>query len=41
LVAEKTEELSQKVTDPVISVQAKTAQVNGIRKAIFTRRQRP
>lgn len=41
LVAEKTEELSQKVTDPVISMQAKTAQVNGIRKAIFTRRQRP
>ena len=38
-VADKTEEVSHKVAEPVISVQAKTAQVNGIRKAIFTRRQ--
>ena len=40
LVADKTEEVSQKVSDPIISVKAKTAQVHGVRKAIFTRRQR-
>ena len=39
-VANKTEEVSQKVSDPIISVKAKTAQAHGIRKAIFTRRQR-
>jgi hypothetical protein len=39
-VADKTEEISQKVSDPIISVKAKTAQVHGVRKAIFTRRQR-
>jgi hypothetical protein len=39
-VAGKTEEVSQKVSDPIIGVKAKTAQVDGIRKAIFTRRQR-
>ena len=40
-IADKTEEVSQKVSDPIISVKAKTAQVHGIRKAIFTRRQGP
>jgi hypothetical protein len=39
-VADKTEEVSHKVSEPVISVQAKAAQADGIRKAIFTRRQR-
>lgn len=39
-VADKTEEVSHKVSEPVIGVQAKTAQVKGMRKAIFTRRQR-
>ncbi len=39
-VASKTEEVSQKISDPIINVKAKTAQVHGIRKAIFTRRQR-
>jgi hypothetical protein len=37
-VADKTGEISQKVADPIIGIHAKTAQVNGIRKAIFTRR---
>ena len=41
LVADKTEEVSQKVADPIIGAQAKASQVNGIRKAIFTRRQWP
>ena len=40
-VADKTEEISHKVVEPIISAKAKTAQVNGIRSAIFTRRQRP
>lgn len=38
LVADKTEEISQKVTKPIISAHAKAAQVEGIRKAIFTGR---
>jgi hypothetical protein len=41
LVATKTDEISHKVTNPLINAKAKTAQVNGIRSAIFTRRQRP
>jgi len=39
-LADKTEEVSQKVADPVINIHAKSAQVKGIRQAIFTRRQR-
>ena len=39
LVADKTDEISQKVTKPVINAQAKAAQVNGMRKAILTGRQ--
>jgi hypothetical protein len=38
LVADKTEEISQKVTDPIIGANAKAAQVNGLTKAIFARR---
>lgn len=41
LVATKTDEISRSVTSPIINAKAKTAQVNGIRSAIFTRRQRP
>jgi hypothetical protein len=41
LVADKTNEISLKVTEPVINAQAKAAQVDGMRKAIFTRRQDP
>ena len=41
LVATKTEEISRKVVNPIIDAKAKTAQANGIRSAIFTRRQRP
>jgi hypothetical protein len=41
LVATKTDEISRKVTSPLINAKAKTAQVDGIRSAIFTRRQRP
>lgn len=41
LVADMTEEISQKVANPFIEIQARTAQVDGLRKAIFTRRQRP
>jgi hypothetical protein len=37
-VAAKTEEISQKVASPIISVQTKAAQVNGITKAAFSRR---
>ncbi len=40
-VATKTDEISRKVVDPIISAKAKTAQVNGVCGAIFTRRQRP
>ena len=39
-LADKTEEISQKVAEPVISMHAKSAQIKGIRQAIFTRRQR-
>ena len=39
LVADKTDEISQKVTKPVINAQAKAAQINGMRKAILTGRQ--
>jgi hypothetical protein len=38
LVADKTNEFSHKVATPIIQVQAKTAQANGIVNAIFTRR---
>jgi hypothetical protein len=41
LVADKSEEISQKVADPFIGMHVKAAQVDGLRKAIFTRRQRP
>ena len=37
-VADVTEQVSQKVAQPVIGVHAKAAQVNGITKAVFTRR---
>jgi hypothetical protein len=39
LVAATTQDISQKVANPFIEVQARTAQANGLRKAIFTRRQ--
>ena len=38
LVADKTEEISLKLTSPIIGAHAKAAQVNGITRAIFTRR---
>ena len=38
LLAIKTEEISQKVASPLISAEAKAAQVNGITKAAFSRR---
>jgi hypothetical protein len=38
LVAVRTEELSHKVASPFIQVHSKTAQANGIVRAIFTRR---
>ena len=41
LVATKTDEISHHVTNPIINAKAKSAQVNGIRNAIFSRRQRP
>jgi hypothetical protein len=41
LVADKSAEISQKVADPFIGMHVKAAQVDGLRKAIFTRRQRP
>lgn len=37
-VADVTEQVSQKVAQPVIGAHAKAAQVNGITRAIFTRR---
>jgi hypothetical protein len=40
-VAAKTDEICRKVVNPIINARAKVAQVNGIRSAIFTRRQRP
>ena len=41
LVADKTDEVSQRIVEPLINAKAKTAQANGIRNAIFSRRQRP
>ena len=41
LVADTTEGASQKVAAPIIQMQAKSAQVHGLRKAIFVRRQEP
>ncbi len=38
LAADKTEEASQKVADPFISMKAKKAQADGIAQAVFTRR---
>jgi hypothetical protein len=38
LVADVTEQVSQKVAQPVIGAHAKAAQANGIKRAIFTRR---
>jgi hypothetical protein len=37
-VAAKTEEISLRITSPVIGVEAKVAQARGLRNAIFTRR---
>jgi hypothetical protein len=39
LVANTTEGVSRQVSAPIIQMQAKSAQVHGIRKAIFVRRQ--
>jgi hypothetical protein len=38
LIAGKSEEISQKIGDPIISVQTKAAQASGITKAVFARR---
>lgn len=38
LLALKTEEISNKIASPLISVEAKAAQVDGITKAAFSRR---
>ena len=38
-IADKTEEVSQKVSSPIISTHAKAAQVNGVRKAILTKKE--
>lgn len=38
LVADKTEEFSFRVANPIIQVRAKKAQANGVVNAIFTRR---
>ena len=37
-LAFKTEEISHKVAGPIISVEAKAAQVNGMTRAVFPRR---
>ena len=37
LVADKAEQVSHKVTGPIIGIQARAAQANGITKAIWTR----
>jgi hypothetical protein len=37
-IARRTEEISQQVASPIIGVQTRTAQVNGITKAVFSRR---
>jgi hypothetical protein len=39
LMATKTDEISRQVVKPIINARAKSAQVNGIRNAIFSRRQ--
>jgi hypothetical protein len=41
LVASKSDEISHQVARPFIAVHTKSAQANGLRKAIFTRRQEP
>lgn len=41
LVATKTDEISRQVVKPIINARAKSAQVSGIRNAIFSRRQSP
>jgi hypothetical protein len=41
LVADTTDQISQKVASPIVNIHAKTAQVNGVCRAIFTRRQSP
>jgi hypothetical protein len=41
LVADTTDVISQKVASPIVGIHARTAQVNGLRKAIFTRRTSP
>ena len=38
LVADTSETISQKVVAPIVSVESKAAQVNGVTKAIFSRR---
>jgi hypothetical protein len=38
LVADTSETISQKVATPIIQVEAKAAQVHGVTKAIFSRR---
>ena len=38
LLADKTEEISQQVAGPIITVESKAAQVSGTTKAIFGRR---
>ena len=38
MVADRAEEISQQVASPIIAIESKSAQVNGITKAIFTRR---
>ena len=40
LVAAKTEEISQKVAQPIIGVHAKAAQANGMTATIFSRRKK-
>jgi CBS domain containing-hemolysin-like protein len=41
LVADTTDQISLKVTSPIIGAHARAAQVNTVRKAILTRRPRP
>jgi len=38
LVADKTDEIGQRVTGPIITTKARIAQVNGLARATFTRR---
>lgn len=39
-IAAKTERASQKITGPIIGVYTRAAQINGFRRAIWTRRKR-